>query len=234
MGGAILAALRLFFTEAISNDCVVGAENKSAKGLVNLDDIAPALKQTGFVEHSFWTSCSATGQVSGALDQYKRFSATLADMIKFVFLEHTKFTGTPKTDVSASDLRQWCQLVPEGLAVWAEPDICEKVGSLFVSVCEAKEKALFSAGLTAIQGVAEQCLSGATPPLPESAQAQLLLKIPKAHKLRGLVASFLEVGHRSWNSCVVLDIAPQLPLYTTQTRKRFGHRDSFVRFIPNV
>ena len=59
---------------------------------------------------------------------------------------------------------------------------------------EAKEKALFSAGFGAIAHVADQCLSGTVPALAESAQAQLLLKIPKAHPLRDLVASFLEVA----------------------------------------
>jgi hypothetical protein len=42
--------------------------------------------------------------------------------------------------------------------------------------------------------VADQCLSGTVPALAESAQAQLLLKIPKAHPVRDLVASFLEVA----------------------------------------
>lgn len=180
--------------EAISNDCMVEMEDGSGKALVNLDTYLPALKHTGLVEHGFWAKCCAASQVSTLLEDYKAFSCMLADMIKFVFLDHAKFKSTPKSEVSASDLRRWCQLVPSRLPRWTGEDLVDKVKSRLLSVCEAKEKAMFSAGLGAIASVAEQCLSGTVPALAESAQAQLLLKIPKAHQLRALVASFLEVA----------------------------------------
>ena len=154
----------------------------------------PGLKHTCLVDHSFWQSSSASSQVANILSEYKQVAEMVCNMARFVFLEQEKFSHLPKVDVNAQELRQWSTVLPQRLPKWAHEDVVAGVDSHLLSVCKQKEKSLYSAGLAAVAIIAKQCGDGVLPAMPPETQAQLLLKIPKAHVLRPLVAAFLEAS----------------------------------------
>ena len=173
------------------------ASSGTDASLVNLEELLPGMRHSALVDHSFWTNCWASGQVTSVLDGYKELAGMLCDMIKCVFGSHAKFKHLECADVTASDLGKWLKLLPERLVQWVQPELLKEVENRFLDVCHSKQKALFSAGLSAVGALVQQCLAGKVPAMPADAQAKLLLKIPKAHPLRGLAASFLE-AHVQW------------------------------------
>ena len=154
----------------------------------------PGINHTCLVDHSFWQSSSASSQVANILSEYKKVAQMVCDMARFVFLEQDKFSHLPKVDVNSQELRQWITVLPERLPKWVHQDVVAGVDSCLLSVCKDKEKSLYSAGLAAVASIAKQCGDGVLPSMPPETQAQLLLKIPKAHVLRPLVAAFLEAS----------------------------------------
>ena len=162
--------------------------------VLNLEEVWPGLKHTCLVDHSFWQSCSASGLVANILSEYKQMAAMLCDMARFVFLEQDKFSHLPRVEVNAQDLRQWSTVLPQRLPKWVHEDVVAAVDARLLSVCKDKEKSLYSAGLAAVASIAKQCGDSVLPSMPPETQAQLLLKIPKAHELRPVVAAFLEAS----------------------------------------
>ena len=165
------------------------------------------------VDHSFWQSCSASGLVANILSEYKQMAAMLCDMARFVFLEQDKFSHLPRVEVNAQDLRQWSTVLPQRLPKWVHEDVVAAVDARLLSVCKDKEKSLYSAGLAAVASIAKQCGDGVLPSMPPETQAQLLLKIPKAHELRPVVAAFLEASkNMSISFCALVFRALVAPL----------------------
>ena len=168
----------------------------------------PGLKHTCLVDPSFWQPSSASSQVANILSEYKQVAEMVCNMARFVFLEQEKFSHLPKVDVNAQELRQWSTVLPQRLPKWAHEDVVAGVDSHLLSVCKQKEKSLYSAGLAAVAIIAKQCGDGVLPAMPPETQAQLLLKIPKAHVLRPLVAAFLEASKTySLGCCFFLLVA---------------------------
>ena len=170
---------------------MVGSE-EAGQTLIELDEVWSGLKHTCLVEHTFWESGPATGQVEAVLREYKDLSATLCDMANFVFLQNDKFKEKQKLDVAATTLKRWVDIVPNKLKKWVDTGLAQLVEDRTLSVCRSKQQALFSAGLTAVAEVTKQCVAGSPPSFNQGAQQQLLMKIPKSHSLRPLVTSFLE------------------------------------------
>lgn len=182
-----LQRLREHLCTALGNDC------KLASGdMLVLDQVWPSLKHKAVVDHAFWSAGAASGHVAKTLGDYKRVSKAVCGMANFVFLQHKQFGAKKELEVNASDLKSWVDTVPVELAPWVSEAVVERVRRTFLAVCEDKQQLLFSAGLGAVADVAKKCQAGADPVFSGQEQQHMLLKIPKAHPLRPLVAMFLE------------------------------------------
>lgn len=127
------------------------------------------------------------------------------NMMEFVFLQQEQFKEKrQKEDVPASDLKLWIDTVGTQLEKWVGKDIANLVDTSFVAFCRAKQKVLYSSGLSAVLSLVQQCSSNAANlSFSEASKQQLLLKIPKSHRLRPLVGAFLEAWQHAavfiWN-----------------------------------
>lgn len=171
---------------AVSND-----KPSDCSKTFKLDEVLPSLRHTCLLDHTFWTTCSASAQVAGLLRDYKDLSQMVCNAAKFVFSE--KDEKGKKQDVNASELKRWCDTLPKLLPDWVGADLAKTFDTRFVCVCQAKHEALASSGLNAIASLVTACESGSPGSLSAEEQQQLLLKIPKANALKSLVSSFLEV-----------------------------------------
>ncbi|CAK9103619.1 Uncharacterized protein SCF082_LOCUS48398, partial [Durusdinium trenchii] len=171
---------------AVSND-----KPSDCSKTFKLDEVLPSLRHTCLLDHTFWTTCSASAQVAGLLRDYKDLSQMVCNAAKFVFSE--KDEKGKKQDVNASELKRWCDTLPKLLPDRVGADLAKTFDTRFVCVCQAKHEALASSGLNAIASLVTACESGSPGSLSAEEQQQLLLKIPKANALKSLVSSFLEV-----------------------------------------
>lgn len=67
---------------AVSND-----KPRDCSKTFKLDEVLPSLRHTCLLDHTFWTTCSASAQVAGLLRDYKDLSQMVCNAAKFVFSE---------------------------------------------------------------------------------------------------------------------------------------------------
>ena len=173
---------------------VVEKDSGKEAQLIDLEEAWPCLKHTAVVAHSFWATSTASGQVSKVLQDYESVSVQLCSMAKFVFSQSPKFKGNAKVqlEVSATDLKSWVEKLPDMLLEWVGADLTTSMKETFLSVCEEHQRSLFSAGLDAVADVVKKCVGGSVPACDKLLQQQLLMKIPKAHRLKPVVTAFLK------------------------------------------
>ena len=187
---------RSFVCNAFRNDCIVieGADKKAQ--LIELGEVWPCMKHTAVVDHSFWKGFPASSQVCKVLADYKALSEQVCDMSKFAFCQHPKFQAKAKAqmEVNATELKIWVDKLPKSLAAWVDEGLAQSVHADLLSVCEQKQKVLFSAGLTAVFELVQKCLCGPVPACDDRLQQEMLMKIPRTHVLKHLIQAFLKAG----------------------------------------
>lgn len=163
--------------------------------LINVEETLAGLRRTALVDHAFWATSSASGQVAALLQDYKSVAQKLSSMMKYVLLENASFKNHAKEPVGASELKVWVEKLPADLRGWLPTTLAEKVQARFLHVCQSQLSAQCTAGIAGIASVAQDCaVKGGSQGFTQERAQKLLAHIPKTHPLQPLVASFAEAG----------------------------------------
>ena len=161
--------------------------------LINVEETLAGLRHTALVDHAFWATSSASGQVAALLQDYK--SVAQLSSMKYVLLENASFKNHAKEPVGASELKVWVEKLPADLRGWLPTTLAEKVQARFLHVCQSQLSAQCTAGIAGIASVAQDCaVKGGSQGFTQERAQKLLAHIPKTHPLQPLVASFAEAG----------------------------------------
>ena len=123
--------------------------------LINVEETLAGLRRTALVDHAFWATSSASGQVAALLQDYK--SVAQLSSTKYVLLENASFKNHAKEPVGASELKVWVEKLPADLRGWLPTTLAEKVQARFLHVCQSQLSAQCTAGIAGIASVAQDC-----------------------------------------------------------------------------